>query len=264
MSSIIFGSEQPLYDPSDIQQTYIDTCAIKSQQLILDTFGIDVSEDELMKEAMQLQIYQPGHGTPLQHMGDLLELHGVESTMFESANKYTLMHELAQGHQVMVAVDSAELWSPSFWERIKDFFFGETPNHALIVTGVDTTNSEEIEVILTDPGTGNVMRYPYDQFADAWSDSSFTMLATNESPVEIEGGILSSIMGMDSGEWMETFGNVIETGVEVAHNVIEYLETHPEIIQVASEALPLFLANNANAIAESSLCVDGSIPDILG
>lgn len=32
--------------PNDIQQQYPDTCAIKSQQIILQSHNIDVSEDE--------------------------------------------------------------------------------------------------------------------------------------------------------------------------------------------------------------------------
>lgn len=38
------------YNP-DVQQQYPDTCAIKSQQLILEDFGIDVSENQLVQTA---------------------------------------------------------------------------------------------------------------------------------------------------------------------------------------------------------------------
>ena len=87
MNTNIFGNEQPIFDPSNIHQSYMDTCAIKSQQLILDAFGINISEDQLVNEALTLQIYQPGSGTPLNHMGDLLELHGVDCTLFNTSNK---------------------------------------------------------------------------------------------------------------------------------------------------------------------------------
>lgn len=243
----IFGDVQPAFDTTDIHQTYTDTCVIKSQQLILNSFGIEVSEDSLVQDALSLQIYQPGRGTPIEHMGDLLELHGIESTMFESANKYTLMHELAQGHQVIVAVDSGELWRPSLFEKIKDLFMGETPDHALIVTGIDTSDPNAIDVIITDPGTGNVTRYPYDQFADAWADSSFTMVATNTSPTGIDNGILSQIMGMDTNEWLSSFGDVLEQGVEVASNLVDFLQANPEVIAAAGKLVTVFLANNAEA-----------------
>ena len=38
------------YNP-EVQQLYPDTCAIKSQQLILKDFGIDVSETQLVQTA---------------------------------------------------------------------------------------------------------------------------------------------------------------------------------------------------------------------
>ena len=34
---------------NSIQQEYADTCAIKSQQLILNDFGVPVSEDQLVQ-----------------------------------------------------------------------------------------------------------------------------------------------------------------------------------------------------------------------
>lgn len=258
----IFGDAQPVFDVSDIQQTYTDTCAIKSQQLILNTFGVDVSEDTLVQDALNLHIYQPGQGTPIDHMGDLLELHGIGTTMFESANKYTLMHELAQGHQVIVAVDSGELWVPSFLEKLKDFFLGSTPNHALIVTGVDASDPTAIDVIITDPGTGNVTRYPYDQFADAWADSSFTMVATNDAPTEITGGILPQIMGMDTNEWLSSFGDVLEQGVEVASNIVDFLQANPEVITAAGKLVTVFLANNADAAEAAGMDITPYMSDM--
>lgn len=258
----IFGEAQPVFDASDIQQTYMDTCAIKSQQLILNTFGVDVSEDSLVQDALNLQIYQPGQGTSIEHMGDLLELHGVGTTMFESANKYTLMHELAQGHQVIVAVDSGELWMPSFLEKLKDLFLGATPNHALIVTGIDASDPNAIDVIITDPGTGNVTRYPYDQFADAWADSSFKMVATNDAPMEIEEGILPQIMGMNTNEWLSTFGDCLEEGVEVASSIIDFLQENPEVIAAAGKLVTVFLANNADAAEAAGVDVTPYMPDM--
>lgn len=250
-SPVIFGTAEPIFDSSDIAQAYSDTCAIKSQQLILETFGIDVTEESLIQDALSLNIYEPGHGTPVAHMGDLLELHGVKATLHEPANIYTLMHELAQGHQVIVAVDSSELWTPDFSEVLEDMYMGPIPDHALIVTGIDASDPGAVEVILTDPGTGNVTRYPYEQFADAWADSSFAMVSTNESPTEIEAGILPQIMGQDTNDWLSEFGHYLEEGVDVAVNLIDYLAEHPELVKIAGTVVMPFLASNAEA-AESS------------
>ena len=42
------------YFNPEVQQQYPDTCAIKSQQLVLEDFGIDVSETQLVQTAMQM------------------------------------------------------------------------------------------------------------------------------------------------------------------------------------------------------------------
>ena len=64
---------------------------------------------------------------------------------------------------------------------IKDFFLGGTPDHALIVAGIDLTDPNNSYVILKDPGTGDVAKpYPLDQFMDAWNDANCFMVSTNE------------------------------------------------------------------------------------
>lgn len=44
----------------DVLQIYPDTCAIKSQQLILEYFGIHFTEDQLRNEAMMYGWYNGG------------------------------------------------------------------------------------------------------------------------------------------------------------------------------------------------------------
>jgi hypothetical protein len=169
----------PDLDSGDIIQQQSDTCAIKSQQIILHTFGIDVPESQLTMESIQRGYYTPGTGSDASLVGELLEDHGVGVHSRDNATVYDLAHELAQGHKVIVGVDADELWRPSFFNDL----FGEQANHALIVTGIDTTDPNDIRVILTDPGTGDVARsYPMAQFLDAWSDSSCMMVATDEAP----------------------------------------------------------------------------------
>lgn len=169
----------PGSEASDIIQQQSDTCAIKSQQIILHSFGIDVPESTLTIEATQRGYYVPGSGSVPSKVGSLLEDYGVGVHTRENATVYDLVNELAQGHKVIVGVDADELWRPSFFNDL----FGEQANHALIVTGIDTSDPNDVHVILTDPGTGDVARsYPLDQFLDAWSDSSCLMIATDSAP----------------------------------------------------------------------------------
>lgn len=248
-NTITFGAEQPLYDPAAIQQTYSDTCVIKCQELILNTFGKNVTEDQLRIEATNMGIYRPMFGTGMGHMGDLLEAHGVHVATFDCANQYTLMHELAQGHQVMVALDSYELWEPGILQRLLDFLGLSGANHALIVSNIDTTNPDDIRVCVTDPGTGEVKSYPFDQFADAWKDSNFHMIATTEAPsdasflcnFDFDAGILNYIQGLPWAEWMSQVGSFVQEGVKIAEEVGLFLAEHPEVLEAVSICAPLLM-----------------------
>ena len=169
----------PGSESCDIIQQQNDTCAIKSQQIVLHSFGIDIPESTLTEEAIQRGYYVPGEGSDASQVGELLEDHNVGYHRRDNATVYDLVSELAQGHKVIVGVDANELWRPSFFNDL----FGEQANHALLVTGIDTSNPNDVRVIITDPGTGEVARsYPMAQFLDAWSDSSCMMVATDEAP----------------------------------------------------------------------------------
>ena len=180
----------PDMDGFDVQQIGNDTCAIKSQQIILHSFGVDIPETSLVHEATIKGYYIPGQGTTADMVGLLLEDHGVDVHTKHHATVYDLAAELAQGHKVIVGVDADELWHHATWN---DLFIGEQANHALIVTGIDTSNPLDTKVILTDPGTGEVARsFSMSQFIDAWQDSSCFMVATDKAPQVSYGGIMTN------------------------------------------------------------------------
>lgn len=167
-----------------IQQHYSDTCAIKSQQIILNDFGIPCTEEELIQFSHEQGWYN-GDGTSMIDVGNLLETAGIPCSRQADANIFNLVDELSQGHKIIVGVDADELWkNDSILDKLKnwfnDFFRGDTPNHALIVAGIDTSDPNNIQVIVTDPGTGDYCKsYPLDQFMDAWSDSNCYMVSTD-------------------------------------------------------------------------------------
>lgn len=248
MEPITFGPSSPLFDPSDLQQGYFNSCAVKSQELILNLFGKNVTEDQLVEEASSLHIFSHDSGTPIYAMGDLLELHGVQTTAFTGANQYTLLHELAQGHQVIVALDSKELWAPGLWEKLMDFLGLSGANHALIVSSIDTSDPEHIMVNVADPGTGKMQSYEWEQFSDAWADSNFHMVATNEAPMESSfmshfDGVVGSIMGLPFDEWMDSFGSMVQTGMELTGEFVNFLQDNPEIVNAALTLAPALLCD---------------------
>lgn len=166
-------------------------CAIRSQQIILRDYGIDISLDELKQYATENGWYDPSPegGTPTWAIGNLLLSCNVPCQQSVDNTVYDLINELAQGHRVIVGVDANELWADrnhdtmaGVKEWFKDFFEGETPNHALVVAGVDVNpnNPDDVKVILTDPGTGDLrIEYKLDDFMDAWKDSQCFMVSTD-------------------------------------------------------------------------------------
>lgn len=167
------------YPNNPYQQGYNDTCAIKSQQLILQEFGVPVTEDQCIEFSIQNGWYN-GNGTEMNDVGNLLIASGIPCSRTVDANIYDLAVELAQGHKVIVGVDSGELWDNGILDWLKDIFIGDTPDHALIVAGIDMTDPDNPMVIVTDPGSGDPAKpYPLKQFMDAWSDSQCFMVSTD-------------------------------------------------------------------------------------
>jgi hypothetical protein len=175
------GEDAKIDVSSDVYQWYGDTCAIRSQQLVLEKYGVQVSQDELIDVATKNGWYSPQSGTPMDCVGNLLDHYGVPSTSVVGASVNNIVAELAQGHQVIVGLDAGELHNNGILETLKDLIVGDTPNHALIVAGIDTSDPDNEYVILKDPGTGDVAKpYPLNQFLDAWKDADCFMTTTRD------------------------------------------------------------------------------------
>lgn len=183
----IFGDEGINEKSPFVQQFYSDTCAIRSQQIIMRDYGIDISEHDLREIAIAHEWYEPGQGTSLQDVGNIMDLAGVGCHRSMNNTVYDLVSELSQGHRVIVGVDSGELWSKTaierFGERFEDFIGVHGADHALIVAGVDVNPNDpkDIKIILTDPGSGDLrIEYRMGDFIDAWKDSNCFMVSTDE------------------------------------------------------------------------------------
>ena len=176
----------------NVQQEYLDNCAIKCQHLILEEFGIEVSAEELARMAYMNGWYAPGRGTYMDDVGNILEAYGIEVTHYDNANIFNLVSELAQGRQIIIAVDSGGLWSNN--EVIRDLvhyypnlYADGIADHAVLVSGVDIADPNNPVVIITDPGTGQIAaEYPLADFLVAWEDSGFRMVSTNVSPEQFQ------------------------------------------------------------------------------
>lgn len=121
----------------------------------------------------------------MEHLGNLLESHGIAIKRYTRANVVNLAAELAQGHKVIVAVDSRELWETrSLLRQLNELLDNlglADANHAIVVSAIDTRDWPNLHVIVSDPGTGKPLaRYPLEQFLNAWGDSEFFMVSTKD------------------------------------------------------------------------------------
>jgi len=184
------------------QQTTDFTCAVVSQMMILRQFGLDVSEAQLVYEATSGG-FLSSEGSAMEDCGRLLELHGVAT--HQSYGLAGLVHELSQGHKVIVGVDSGELWGTDWF--IEDLFNGGQADHALVVNGLDLSDPNNPQAVLNDPGhpNGAGVRVPLDQFLDAWSDSGQFYIATDEAPPDLASDpLIGSGFRPDAGMYMDT------------------------------------------------------------
>ncbi len=89
-------------------------------------------------------------GTYLEDIGNLLELHGIETHRYMNAGFEDIHAAVKQGDRVIVAVYNAALddeWC--------DILPGVSANHAIEVIGVDDTDPENVKVIINDPGVAD-------------------------------------------------------------------------------------------------------------
>lgn len=155
-------------------------CAIRCQEMIMRDYGIQIPKDELTQFAADKGWYD-GRGTKEGDVGNLLEVCNIGTHTQHCDSVYDLINELKDGHRVIVAVDSHELWAEPSSEEY-DFYRNLThADHALIVTSVnvDIFNPSKSTVVLTDPGNGSILEYNLERFAHSWKDSNCFMMATD-------------------------------------------------------------------------------------
>lgn len=167
------------------QQSEEHSCAVRCQEFIIRQYtGADAPEQLFIDESRAHGWYEDGVGTKPADIGKLLELHGIPVNRYYDAHPLQLAGELFSGHKVIIGVDSYELQHNDHLLRDLGHVFNYgTADHAVVVSGIDTSDRDNVQVIISDPGTGEAAaRYPLGQFIDAWRDSHFFMVATQEPP----------------------------------------------------------------------------------
>ena len=172
-----------------ILQDAPDNCAVAAEMSIINQFiSTPLSIDEASYISDANGWYQPGCGTSPEQVGQLMDAFGVPHHTVTDGTIDQLVQELRDGHGVIVGVNSSELWDEGIWGAIKQFFldaFGLDDiipaDHAVVVTGIDNSDPANPMVIINDSGmpNGAAVRYPLDQFRDAWENSGFYYVATS-------------------------------------------------------------------------------------
>jgi hypothetical protein len=180
-------------------QTQNEDCVeMSAADVIEQVTGQDISEASITAEAQQLtsgydvdplsgqpdHLYDPNSGTDLRDAPALLETYGVHASYTDDSTAAgggaatgisALQDELAAGHQVITSVDAETVWNSVSGTTSPD---AGTADHAVVVTGIDTTNGV---VYLNDSGVPNgaAEAVPLSVFEQAWATSGHAMVATD-------------------------------------------------------------------------------------
>lgn len=168
---------------SKAAQNVVDNlCAIRCEGYALRALGIDVSDEELEKEAEDNKWLKPG-GTPLHCIGLLSEKRGLYVSRRYGCSIDIIIRAVKKGEIVIAAIDNTEL-SQSLEEAKKnDLLNGKSPNHAVIIQSVDL---ESKTITILDSGNTTLSQtYPIDIFQNAWNDSTnYIVILSNQSNYE--------------------------------------------------------------------------------
>jgi Peptidase_C39 like family len=114
-------------------------------------------------------------GTSPQDMVLLLQKHGIQSDLTTGNSMGTLEQDLAGGHKVIAALNAETIWNYPAGNGDRT-----TPDHAVVVTGVDTGANV---VHVNDSGTpdGRNEQIPMATFSQAWTTSDDLLIVTQET-----------------------------------------------------------------------------------
>ena len=143
-------------------------CAIKAQQMVLRNYGVEVSVEELTALAKKQGWFEEGKGSAFDFVGELLNHYGVDAVQMRNAGVYHILHELTQGHKIIVGVDAETDTSLA--------------QHVMLVAGIDTTDPDHLKVVVRDPSHPEQdTTYSANEFMERWKHTGCFMVATKQA-----------------------------------------------------------------------------------
>ena len=154
-------------------------CAVRCEGYALRALGIDVSDEELEKEAED-NCWLKTEGTPLHCIGLMSEKRGLFASRRYGCSIDEIIRAVASGEMVIAAIDNTELSQSVEEARKNDLQNGKTPNHAVVIQSVDL---ETRTITILDPGHPALSHtYPLDTFQNAWDDSAnYIVILSNQT-----------------------------------------------------------------------------------
>ena len=165
---------------SKAAQNVVDNlCAVRCEGYALRALGIDVSDEELEKEAED-HCWLKTEGTPLHCIGLLSEKRGLYASRRYGCSIDEIIRAVANGEMVIAAIDNTELSQSVEEARKNDLQNGKTPNHAVVIQSVDL---ETRTITILEPGHPALSHtYPLDIFQNAWDDSvHYIVILSNQT-----------------------------------------------------------------------------------
>jgi len=161
------------------QNTVDNLCAVRCEGYALRTLGIDISDNELEKEAENQGLLK-NDGTPLHCIGLLSEKHGLFVARRYNCSIDDIIQAIGKGEIVIATIDNTELAQTLEEASQNDLENGKTPNHSVVIKSIDINN--QIITILDSDSSDLQKSYPLDIFQHAWDDSAnYLVILSNQS-----------------------------------------------------------------------------------
>lgn len=149
-------------------------CSFRCEMYVLRCLGIDTDRWSLLETA-KANNWLRDQGTPLYHVGRLLELKGLHVVRRYDADASDINKALREGKHVIAIVDKHVLW-PIKSEITNPAY------HALYIKGLDILSNKGT-VLCASPFDGDSFWFDWNVFLRAWQKSGCYMVVVSDSPI---------------------------------------------------------------------------------
>lgn len=184
--TIVFGDVGTFADHAhqqgDNPYGYQGTCGLCSCEGVLRQFGLDVTEADVVRHAVENGLCQTDGspaargGTTLEQQARLLGDFGVPAHTEQATSLEDLASHLEEGRGVIIAVNAGVLWDDG------NYYEAGRPNHAALPIGAarDPLSGRLQGFYLNDSGSGEAARFvDAATMADAWLHSGGGCVVTD-------------------------------------------------------------------------------------